>query len=223
VPDGIGGLNYEGFRTLQPDGSYVLGKALKGPYPELISPRWGAIPGANCTVMGFNVNEEKMVRIFQILERQMNDWDFYLLLDIGIEGETYRTDINSKGQTIYTSLVDPAAQYQPGCRTEGLTYAHGAKTEFTIRQSVELYEFAESYFTPAKMGVKPYTSPIFGSFDDDIRDIHTSVQTHFDENRNLFITGQRPFSEWEMFISEVKERGIEKWLEAAQKWYDENY
>jgi len=131
--------------------------------------------------------------------------------------------VNSKGQTIYSSIMDPADQYQPGCRTEGFTYAHGAKTEFVIRQSIELYDFAEQYFTPEKMGCKPYTNPIFGSFDDDIRDIHTSVETHFNENRNLFITGQRPFSEFDNFISELKDRGIEKWIATAQEWYDATY
>jgi len=219
-----GGAFYEGFLDLQPDGSWDFGKPLKGPWPEVISPRWGIVPGGNNMVYGVNMTEEKQVRLLQIIERQMTDWDVFLLLDSGIEGIHYSTSVNDKNQTIYSSLLNREDQYQPGNRTEGFTYVHGIARDFVIRQDISNYDFAEKYFTPKAMGAIPYTNPIFGTLEEEIRDISAALGTRYDEVRNLFITGQRAFNdtEWDAFITELKTLGIEKYLEAAQEWYDAN-
>jgi len=149
---------------------------------------------------------------------------FYILLDIGVEGETFRTERNAAGQIVYVSIWEDE-QFQPGIRTEGLTFAHGAATQFTILQDITTYEFAERYFTPEAFGVIPYTNPIFGSFPDDIRDIATAMGTRYDEARNHWITGQRPFNDVEVdaLIEELRSLGLDRWLEVAQQWYDENF
>ena len=225
IPDSTGSLNYEQFKALNPDGTFTYGKALKGPYPEVLSARWGNVPSSTF-VMGANVDEEEMIRILQIQEAVVTNWDTWLLVSKGVEGVTYET--NMVGDiTDYTEIWNPdgSAQYDPGISTNGFIYMHANNFEFNKKAGALGYVWAEEWATPEALGCTPWTDPIFGSFDSEVNDAVAACRTRCEEALNLFVSGQRPFNdaEWDKFIGELEAAGILKWQAAAQSWYDENF
>ena len=55
---------------------------------------------------------------------------------------------------------------------------------------------------------------------DEISEIVTSLKTYIDESMQRFIVGDLPLSEWDNYVKELENIGLEKYLEVAQKAYD---
>ena len=55
---------------------------------------------------------------------------------------------------------------------------------------------------------------------EEINDIRTSIETYRSESVVRFITGDKPFSEWNNYTNELEKIGLSKYLEVAQQAYD---
>ncbi|WMJ86699.1 extracellular solute-binding protein [Anaerocolumna sp. MB42-C2] len=55
---------------------------------------------------------------------------------------------------------------------------------------------------------------------DEIADIKSTLGTYRDEAAAAFITGTRPLSDWDKYIQELNDIGLQKYLEVSQKAYD---
>lgn len=55
---------------------------------------------------------------------------------------------------------------------------------------------------------------------EEVADIYTSLESVRDESMVRFITGDRPFSEWDSYIKELNACGLERYLELSQTAYD---
>jgi len=55
---------------------------------------------------------------------------------------------------------------------------------------------------------------------DRISEILNSLKTYIDESTQRFIVGDMPFSEWDNYVSELNNIGLEEYLEVVQQAYD---
>ena len=55
---------------------------------------------------------------------------------------------------------------------------------------------------------------------DEIAEIKTSLGTYRDEATVAFITGTRPLSDWDNYLKDIENIGVQKYLEISQKAYD---
>jgi len=52
--------------------------------------------------------------------------------------------------------------------------------------------------------------------------VSTDMETYMKTSMDEFVTGRRPFSQWDAYITELGRRGLNEGVATVQKWYD-NY
>jgi len=141
---------------------------------------------------------------------------------MGVEGETYYVDENGDYQ--YTDYVmnnpdginyeQVLGAYVPWAGGGNPSVANekyfkgGEMQSITKASSDALYEYAPETIWPALMWNEEDV--------DDMATISTDIETYLNENRALFITGQKSFDEWDNYVKGFEALRIDRYLEIYQ-------
>lgn len=139
-----------------------------------------------------------------------------MVQDYGIEGEDYTLDAN--GDPVYTQeqqmnitwrivyeIMDTPESFKVRLYGKGYDWAYN--------QALEGQKDAD--FTTNLLSILP-PSEEFQKVQQKL-DLHTFV----DEESTKFIMGDRPISEFDQFVEELKARGLDEQTEALNRWYQE--
>jgi len=163
-----------------------------------------------------------------------------LLYNRGIEGETYTmvdgiptdTDLiinNPDGLDAFAAR----ARYHRGYSSDiSARFAYGTpeqQAEIKLNGLKASYPFQcqiDAYYTFNKNSENRSKTLLpaleySGDVVDEVANIKFEVDTYKDENIVRFITGDRPMSEWNDFVKELKELRVEELLKYMQESYDE--
>ena len=209
-----GSSNYNNFHQIQgSNASFAYGVPLVGPHGARGAEHWGVFSG-EMVMMGKNVEtgSEKMKKILEINEALNSDFDFYVLAKFGREGIDYT------GNGTYVSYLEPKQSHSLGLAQNGILYL-GNNLDFVKKtQLLEEKEFAEKHGNV----VEGYTNLIWGGLPSDAL-YKNVVSSKIQENYYAFITGARPLSEFDAFIQELNNAGLEQLTKEANEWYKERY
>lgn len=142
------------------------------------------------------------------------------ILTLGIEGKTYtREDANTMAGIrwliqIYGENADnPDAEF---------LYQHGIQSFTRLQTPIDMTSFPGTYpevmyaqiehIKEKQNGFRPAAPTV--AFTDEIRarltTQETSLNTFFDEQIIKFVEGERSMDEWDAFVAEMKEKGVEE-------------
>lgn len=207
--------NYTSFKQIQGEkASYVTAKPFMGKDGKSGTSRSNFFNG-NYLAIGRHVKDdpEKLEKIIEINNRLMTDFDFYVLVLKGLEGEHYKIEDDRYITTIDTSQ-DPNIKAKLGLNTNGIGYLLGNQFEFATETQPDKYEVAEKIAThngyaPAIVGVLPSAGQYMAN-----------IKAKVDEATILFITGEKSFDEWDSYIAELNKAGLKTLTKEANELYN---
>lgn len=140
-----------------------------------------------------------------------------MVQDYGIEGEDYT--MGADGQPEYTTEQQMAATWR-------ICYEMmNTADSFKIRLVAKDYDWAYDQLLEGQKNAD-ITDNILGILppDDEFLKLQQklALDTIVDEETTNFITGDRPISDFDKFVEELKAAGLDEQTEALNKWYKEN-
>jgi putative aldouronate transport system substrate-binding protein len=214
--------NWQPFYDLNPDGSYTHGKSLTGPTGLNFTPRGVATPGGK-VVIGKNISDAAYIRFLQFHEAMFSDYDVYRLVVDGINGVSYEDVELPDGRIAYQVFTDDElkAAGRPNARKGVYTNGFGFLAEdcwdFLKKRDIALYDYADAVATIEALGGTPYRNKVWIGMTKTARN-KTDMDTLRDQNFQLFVTGQRPVSDWDNYINELKGAGMQEWIDECNEW-----
>lgn len=172
----------------------------------------------NYNLSGFAVfkNSDQIDAAIQYIDFLYSD-EGKELVNWGVEGETY--EIVDGEKVFLEQFIDfPTLRRETGMITNG---AYGrvdvdAALQFTPEEERYVYEEAPKYAFPMKL-IEP-------SFREDEQEILSTtfdnITTHVEENVARFVIGDRPFSEWEDYVQETENLGLQRVIDLYQTAWD---
>lgn len=170
-------------------------------------------------------NVEKCIEILDYLYGEEGN----LLANFGIEGESYELDANGDPQFVEWITANPEGltmkqtmgQYAPG----GLGYFPGNQNAAPVAQQRFFPCQNEAIAAWIADGDESFTwrfPPISPSVEesDEYADLITDIKTYADENYIRFVSGQRSLDEFDQYVQEMKNMGVERAVEIMQSAYD---
>jgi putative aldouronate transport system substrate-binding protein len=163
---------------------------------------------------------------------QLIDWLFYSdagqeFAKMGVEGTTYTKDASGKPQIIDAVNVvgmHPKApkHLQKDFGFYNGVFAYGGKPELV-----------QAFFTPEEQEYQkvlnarpaaPWVVPPPAPFSDEEREQatlwETALRDFVDQQTLRFILGQRPLTEWDKYLAELKSKNMDQYMELQQKAYE---
>ena len=55
---------------------------------------------------------------------------------------------------------------------------------------------------------------------ENLAEIQANIQTYVSQSLAEFVTGNRPLSDWDSYLSELENMGLSEWLSVAQTAYE---
>lgn len=205
----MGSTNYQLFTELQPEGSYKEGRPFTGPNGDLGTESWGTYPGVY-EVFGEQLNDqpEKMKKILEINELLMTDYDFFSLVANGRKGIDY--SVTDQGKV---PLIKPEEQAKLGLSTNGIGYLVGNAFDFGKMGSKVYSDYADSH-----KYTDNYKDAVFVSLPSQSQYMAT-IYKMVQENYIAFISGERDIEEFDKFVEELNDAGLEQLTIEANEWY----
>ncbi len=211
----LGSTNYQSFKSMQgEDATYAEGKPLEGPGGMGLF-KWTLLTGYG---VGFGKqvsgDPAKMEKIMSILEAYNSDEETYLLITGGIKGETYYLD--------YGCIRYPEELQKN--QEKGRAYAYAANgmgilcnnfdmyNKYNMRQEVIDYNDRVAAYTfnweNALIGALPSSG-----------EYKATVEKKVEEAFQLFITGKKNMDEWDSFVADLDQSGLNVLTKEANDWY----
>lgn len=148
----------------------------------------------------------------------------YLLTNFGIEGETYVMENGKPKVTEYFTnnpdgLSSVEAQRFLGARP---SFANFMSQEFDVQVKMTDPFIGPSVDILKKFGKQPSFPRVMPTVDeiDVLKDIGVDLLTYVAENRDMFMLGERPLDEFDDFVQEVKDMGLDEVLAIKQQQYE---
>lgn len=219
-PNDKGSVNYQNFKSLQPNGSYIVSQGLKGPSGKPgKTTTWGSFNGAEM-VFGKNVDKKKMERILQICEAYDSNFDDFLLVQRGIKDQTYSEKKvgNDMSYSYIGAAADSKATKVLGTDTNGIGYLSGNNFDFTKKLSAYADRYADKY---AKFATE-YASPIIGTLPSQTQ-YQDALNKKMTQNHIEFITGKLSLDQWDKQLDELNKAGLTQLTKEANDWYKAHF
>jgi len=148
----------------------------------------------------------------------------YLLTNFGIEGVSYIMENGKPKVTEYFTnnpdgLSSGEAQRFLGARP---SFANFMSQDFEVQVKMTDPFIGPSVDIIKKYKKQPTFPQVMATADeiDVLKTIGTDLKTYVEENRDMFILGERPLQEFDDFVQEVKEMGLEEVLAIKQQQYE---
>jgi putative aldouronate transport system substrate-binding protein len=148
----------------------------------------------------------------------------YLLTNFGIEGESYTMEDGKPKVTEYFTknpdgLSSGEAQRFLGGRP---SFANFMSQDFEVQVKMIDPFIGPSVDILKKYGKQPPFPQVMATVDeiDVLKTIGTDLQTYVDENKDMFMLGERPLEEFDAFVQEVAEMGLDEVLIIKQQQYE---
>lgn len=216
LPEDKGAINYQNFKSLQPNGSFAYGQGLKGPSGKVGKTQiWGALSGRNM-VMGKNVDQKKMEKILEITEASVSNFDDFMLVSRGIKDVTYKEE--KVGSSVYYTIIgqaaDPNTTKVIGTESSGVGYSTANNYEFRKKLDVFRYKFLDQY---CKFGAE-FVNPIIATLPSQAQFL-SGINKQMAQNHVEYITGKLSVDEWEKKLDELNKAGLIQLTKEANDWY----
>ncbi|MGN9912145.1 ABC transporter substrate-binding protein [Phytohabitans sp. LJ34] len=163
---------------------------------------------------------------------QLIDWLFYSdagqeFAKLGVEGVTYTKDASGKPQIVDSVNVvglHPKApkHLQKDFGFYNGVFAYGGKPELV-----------QAFFSPEEQEYQkvlnarpaaPWVVPPPAPFNDEEREQatlwETALRDYIEQQTLRFILGQRPLTEWDKYLTELKSKNMDQYMELQQKAYE---
>lgn len=207
-------VNYTNFKKLQGDNAtYKEAAPFKGPDGKSGTLKWGTF-STSYMVFGRDLanDMEKFGKILEINNELVSNFDSYLLAVRGIEGEHYKVE-NDTYITLMDSVQDPNISAKLGLSANGIGYVASNNFDFLKRSTTDKFAYADEvasfYGYENKMwGNLPSAAQYMPGLDSKIKEATT-----------LFITGEKPLSEWDAYVADLYASGLEQLTKEANEWY----
>lgn len=145
---------------------------------------------------------------------------------MGIEGETY--DVAEDGELVYKEEItdNPDGLTMDEALTPYVTWMGGSYPGYV---QYDYFKGSESLPSAVEVGekVEPHVpEEIWNRFtytEEELsfkQSIGSDIETYVNEQEALFISGDKPFSEWESFVDQVNQMGLEEYLEVEAATYE---
>jgi putative aldouronate transport system substrate-binding protein len=221
-PDVMGGKTKQLRSQSAPNGRYVpaIAPASKvgGGYYLNPGPTYGY--DASAFILQASKNKEAAIKWLNFQFSAQGD----LLNNYGIEGTTY-TMVGGK-----PVLTDFVLNNKDGMGPDEAEQMVGGKPNWPIRNITDFdvqVKMADQFVAPSIDIVRKYArEPSFPDVMASAQEVEilkspgSDIDTYVSENVAKFILGQRPLSEFDTFVSEVKGMGLDKVLAVKQAQYD---
>lgn len=215
-PDDKGSVNYQNFKSLQPEGSYLVSQGLKGPSGKPgKTTTWGSFTGVEI-VLGKNVDKKKMDKILEMFEASVGNFDDFLLIQRGVKDKTYTA--KKVGSNDYYTYIGEAADVKAakviGTDSGGIGYLTGNNFDFTKKLNAYTFAYSDKY---AKFATE-YANPILGTLPSQIQ-YQDAINKMMTQNHIEFITGKLSIDEWDKKLEELNKAGLTQLTKEANDWY----
>lgn len=190
----------------------INGEAYLQPNQKLV------LPGSSW-VVNANASEEEIDKALEFIDF-LYDEENHNVLTLGIEGETYTTeDPNTMAGIRW--LIQIYGENADNEEADFL-FEHGIQSFTRLQTPVDMQSFPGAYpeimynhidvINEEQGGFRPQAPTL--AFEDDVQTklstLEASLNTYYDENIIAFIEGKRDMSEWDDFVAEVMDRGVEE-------------
>lgn len=211
APDLNPSANHQNFKAIQGENAtYDYGKPLVGPEGKFGANHWGEFSGSHM-VIGSKVAPEsrKMSKILEINQSIMTNYEDFIFAYWGREGIDYKYE-----NEIYVPTIDTKTRISYGLAMHGigrlLNYDFAKKNE--PKAKFELSEKHANY-------TDDYQNLIWGGLPSDLQ-YKSIISSKIDEAYIAFITGKRPAEEFDRFVQELYNSGLDKLTDEANEWYE---
>ncbi len=213
--------NYEPFLELNPNGSYTHGKTVVGPTGLSFAPGGAANPG-NKVVIGKNIDPKAYVRFLEFHEAMFTDYEVYRLVVDGIKDIRYKDVVLPDGRVAYQNFTDDEmkAAGHPnagkGLYTNGFGFLAEDCWDFLKKRDIALYDYADKTAVLSALGGEKRINLMWQSVPKTATQ-KNDINKLRDQNFQLFVTGQRPMSDWDKYIKELNDAGMQAWLDECNE------
>ena len=136
------------------------------------------------------------------------------LLSWGVEGDTYKVENGQNKFVGFKDITDLRAK--TGLSTLGMY----GRFDYQSHMSLFSPELLYAYQSSQKADQTPLGSVSFtGAENDVIADVGMAIQKYQEEQIAKFITNERPLSQWNAFVSEIKALGVDQMLKLYNTAY----
>lgn len=182
----------------------------------------GAKPMLKKTNLDFNGycicntgDEEKIDDCFKLVDWMYTD-EGSELLSWGKEGETYQV-VEGKKEFILGEGETPIAKYGVGSYGLYQRIDVSANEASYTEEMVESCHKALEYLTPQANPV--LWVPLNDEEMTRANELNTEIQPFMEENLSKFLLQQRPMSEWDSFLEDLREMGVDEYLQIYDTAY----
>lgn len=206
---GAGGVgNYENFVQLQPEGHYAFGTPAT---KDGVGGRNVGSIAASATCFGYQLEEEtaKLERIMLILNEGATDFDYYMYIKNGIEGE-------------HRDLVHGDATYKEEFKAVDAQSALGASNMFCPWQSMRFYKLQRpnNYnFADSTVGLYSKIKNVVTEQLPSEIDYRADLEKLMNETYTAIISGNKPVDYFDDFVAEWLKSGGQQLTDEANAWY----
>jgi len=145
---------------------------------------------------------------------------------IGIEGVTYT--VQPDGSYLFTDLIlknpnglnqaQAIGQYLLGWSGGGIPIVADLHLDWARRliPQYEGYELAKKYLNVKALPILTFTL----AEQQELNPIQTDLITYLDESRVQFVTGRKPFSQWDAYVNDIRRMGADRFVAVYQTAWD---
>lgn len=205
------------------------------PAPMLIGPRGDQIYSAVSTyvaVLGaFIITEanEHPEATVRWVDHFYGD-DGARLFFMGVEGETYQVDSEGGYQYVDHIMNSPEGLSFEQELSKYLTWPGGGYPSIVTQEFFHGMENAPAAVEAAKDHEPHMIEETWPSFthteteNEFLQSVGVDINTYVTENKDLFITGRRPMSEWDEYVETIENMGLDEYMEimetTIERYYD---
>ncbi len=205
-----GGQVFAEFKKLRPNARIAYGQAVTGPNGD--AGTWlypVGVGAAGLTVFSAETTDEQLIKLLQIAEDQMTNYDNYLLAMFGREGEHWVRDEKSQAVTPVGKFNTRTTYLDEGIKVLYLV----EDLAFARRDNPLAYEFAEKYYS-----FPGYRNELLVSVPSE-RLYRTDLEKLRDQYYTAIISGARPVSAFDDFVAIWNRQGGNQIKAEADAWY----
>ncbi|MDG0809967.1 type 2 periplasmic-binding domain-containing protein [Cohnella rhizosphaerae] len=191
-----GGGQYQNFIKAQPGGKLTFGKPPVGPSGKSGTLQWGV----NSTAVGITnkaaEDPRKLETLLKMLETTFTDYDYYMTVLRGNEGEDWKK-VDDSGKVLILNQSTSVADFsKKGVQVFNIMN----NPDFDKKADADLYKFADSKKTT---GYPPVIAPAVDSYAKYAGDLYKlATETYI-----KIILGEQPVSSFDAFVAKFKANG----------------
>jgi putative aldouronate transport system substrate-binding protein len=198
--------------------------------PRLMGPM-GATKRQSRLESGIIISKKALDSNNFVAMMQFIDWLWYsdegqTFAKWGVEGETY-TGNAEDGSLKLASNVDWAGLNPSGAKKLNVDYgyfngvfAYGGSTNFLSTQFTEEEKKFQEVMGQRELRPADPAHPLTPEEREQTTLWATALKDHVNQQSLRFILGQRPLSEWDAYVAELKGKSMDQLMEVHQKAYD---